>query len=92
MSLIHWWSLDGDTEDKIGGITLTNNAATVRAAKTGLGYYFNGSANLKQNYEQTKSFYSYFDCSCCVFCFPLAIYLLVHSYSKRCSEDCIKFT
>ena len=54
MSLIHWWPLNGDIEDKIGGITLTNNGATLSVAKTCQGYYFNGSANLKQNYEQTS--------------------------------------
>lgn len=53
MSLIHWWPLNGDTKDRIGGITLTNNnSAVVTTGKIGQCYQFNGTNNLSAAFTQ----------------------------------------
>jgi hypothetical protein len=31
MALVHWWPLNGDTQDKINGSSLTNNGGAVAA-------------------------------------------------------------
>lgn len=53
MSLVHWWPLDGDVQDKMNGTSLTNTGATIVASKLGKGYSFNGNTNLKQTYANT---------------------------------------
>ena len=51
MSLIHWWPLNNDTQDRITNTQLTNNGATiVNNGKTGQCYAFNGSTNLTTSY------------------------------------------
>lgn len=55
MSLIHWWPLNEDLQDKINCNTLTNTNATVdNFGKIGKCYYFNGSANVKTEYNSNK--------------------------------------
>lgn len=51
MSLVHWWPLNNDTQDRITNTQLTNNGATtVNNGKTGQCYTFNGSTNLTTSY------------------------------------------
>lgn len=56
MSLIHWWLLNGDTQDKITNTQLTNNGATiVDNGKIGRCYTFNGSTNLTISYPSLNT-------------------------------------
>lgn len=56
MSLIHWWPLNGDTQDRINNIQLTNNGATiVDNGKIGKCYTFNGSTNLTIPYSSLNT-------------------------------------
>jgi hypothetical protein len=33
MVLVHWWPLNGDTQDKINGFSLTNNGGAAAAIR-----------------------------------------------------------
>ena len=56
MSLIHWWPLNGDLNDKVGNNTLSNNGATVvNNGKIGQCYTFNGSTNLTIPYSSLNT-------------------------------------
>ena len=56
MGLIHWWPLNGDTQDRITNTKLTNNGATVASnGKTGQCYSFNGSTNLTISYSSLNT-------------------------------------
>lgn len=56
MSLIHWWPLNGDTQDRITNTKLINNGAAVASnGKTGQCYTFNGSTNLTIPYPSLNT-------------------------------------
>ena len=56
MSLIHWWPLNGDTQDRITNTLLTNNGATIiNNGKIGSCYTFNGSTNLTISYSSLNT-------------------------------------
>lgn len=58
MSLIHWWPLNGNLEDKgISNISLTNNGATINSSgKIGSCYSFNGNTLTSSSIEVGDEF------------------------------------
>ena len=55
MSLIHWWPLTGDTQDKMTGVVSTSSGTTIVNGKIGQAYSFDGvtGTTISAPYKQT---------------------------------------